>query len=108
LESAEQAAHDAAYRGREEIFSLMSLVVRFVERDFSREAPHSTVRRLVTLAVERPALWIALRWQLDRHPALLADLLLCVESTTWALRWIAERTPSAYSAWERDIVEDDW
>lgn len=98
--------HDnGAHRVYDWVISLVWRALYAVRKGAFHGAPNPAIRKLVELAVDRPPVWLALRWQLENNPQHLADLLLCGTSAAFALAQISERrTPDAL-AYDREQVE---
>lgn len=68
-------------------------------------APNPALRELVELSIDRPAVWMAVEWQLQNNPEHLADLLLCSSSAAFALDRISSWHGQEPLAYDREQVE---
>lgn len=102
----ERLDHDnGAYRVYEWVISLVWRALYGVRNGAFHGAPNPAIRKLVELAVDRPPVWLALRWQLENNPQHLADLLLCGTSAAFALAQISERRTQDAVAYDREQIE---
>jgi hypothetical protein len=89
-----------------DLFGPVRLLLEDVEAADNVPAPHPVVAMLVDLAIDRAELFIAMLFQAQGRPKLLADLALHPPSAALSCLLIAQwRSP--VGAWERNLVERD-
>lgn len=89
-----------------DLFGLVRLLFEDVDATDHAAAPHSVVARIVDLAIDRAELFIALLFQMQGRPKLLADLVLHPPTAALACLLVAQWRPPG-GAWERNLVEVD-
>lgn len=86
-----------------ELFSLVSLLLADVASEDQAPAPHPVVRQLFDLAIDRTELFVALLFEVQAHPRLLADLAIDPRTSGLVCLLIAQwRSPA--SAWDRGLI----
>lgn len=103
--SVEKFAGSVAYKC-DNIFGLVGLILSDVEIEEIALPPHKIMSKMVKLSTDRPELLLTLLFRVRSNPVLLADLLLCPETSALASLLVAQWRLSS-SAWDRELITSD-
>jgi len=89
-----------------DLFGLVRLLLADAEAENNSPAPHTIVARIVDMAIDRAELFMALLFQIQNYPRLLADLVIHPPSSGLACLLIAQWRMLS-GAWDRTLIERD-